>query len=167
LIEIILAFLVITGAAIFESAILSRLALIHGIADLYMLLIVAWTIQPYVKRPWIWWGVASLFSILTSATPFGVLPLAYLVVFVFAFFLRQRFWRARFLTMLALSVIGTFIVHSFSVIILALQGTFFSISDVLNLVTLPSMLVNLILSIPIYALTREMVGWLYPEKIEV
>lgn len=167
MIEIILAFFLVTGAAIFESAILSRIALIHGIADLYMLLIIAWTIQPYVKQPWAWWLIASIYSSLTSATRFGILPLAYLVIFAIALFLRQRFWRARFLTMLALSVFGTFIVHFFSVVTIALQGTFFPIMDAINLITLPSMLINLIIAVPIYAITREIVGWLYPEKIEV
>ncbi len=155
------------GAAILQTAVISRLPLLIGTADLGMLVIVAWTIQPFVKRAWIWVILGGLFSMLSSSMTTGVIPLAYLLIYGMAIFLRQRFWKARLLTMLALSVVGTVIVHSMSVAAIAFSGTFLSISDVINLVTLPSILLNLVFALPVYAFAREIVRWLYPEKIEV
>jgi hypothetical protein len=37
----------------------------------------------------------------------------------------------------------------------------------LNIVTLPSILMNLLFAIPVYALVSELADWLYPEEIEV
>ena len=167
MLEFIVGFFLIGFAGILQSAVLSRLPLINGMADLLMLLIVGWSIQPYVKYPWIWVFIASFVSTLISSMTIGVTPLSYGLVFIFALFLRQRFWKARLLTMVALSLIGTILVHVVSFIAIVFQGNLFSLSDAFYLVTLPSMLLNLVFAIPVYAITREFVKWIYPEKIEV
>ena len=154
-------------AGILQSAVLSRLPLINGMADILMLLIVGWTIQPYVKYPWMWVFIASLVSTIISAMTIGITPLAYGFVFVTALFLRQRFWKARLLTMIALSLFGTILVHAFSFFTIIFQGNLFSFPEAFYLITLPSMLLNLVFAVPVYAITRELVKWIYPEKIEV
>ncbi len=167
MIETILGVVVLGAAAILQSAIISRLPLINGLADLEMLLLIAWVIQPHVRSAWIWVCLASFYVSLLSALTLGALPVAYLLIFLLSLIMRQRFWKARFLTMLALALLGTLIVQAISVFAIALQGTFFSLPTVFNLVTLPSMLLNIILAVPVYAFIRDLVNWLYPEKIEV
>jgi hypothetical protein len=50
---------------------------------------------------------------------------------------------------------------------LRLSGSPIPVVEALNLVTLPSILLNLLFAVLIYALASELAGWLYREEIEV
>lgn len=165
--KVLIALLLFAGLVIAQSSIVSSMMLLHGTADLVMLAMVAWALQERVQNAWLWWIVGGLFASLVSALPFGVLLGAYALVTGLALILRRRVWKAPVLAMLAATFAGTMIVHVVSYLARLLSGANIPLLAAFELITLPSMLLNLLLAVPAYALARDLANWLYPKEIEV
>jgi hypothetical protein len=69
--------------------------------------------------------------------------------------------------MLIATFFGTLIVHLVQIVALRVLGTSLPFWESLNLVTLPSVLLNLLLAIPFYAIFSDLARLLYPEPLEV
>ncbi|MEN6299965.1 MAG: hypothetical protein ABFD51_08695, partial [Anaerolineaceae bacterium] len=59
------------------------------------------------------------------------------------------------------------VMHGFSLTAIKLSGNPIPVMDAIGLITLPSILLNLIFAIPIFAIFNDLANWLYPEEIEV
>ena len=70
------------------------------------------------------------------------------------------------LTMLLVTFLGTFIMHGLYLGTLMLQGLSINWREDLNLFTLPSLLLNILLAIPIYAIMTNLAEWIYPVELE-
>jgi hypothetical protein len=64
--------------------------------------------------------------------------------------------------MFLVSFIGTILINVSSIITLRLLGVPLPTADAFGLITLPSVLLNLLLAIPVYAVMRDLAGWVYP-----
>lgn len=159
--------LTLAGALILQSAVMSRMPLLNGIADLVMLVLISWCLQKSVRYAWGLGAVAALFGAIGSGLPMGAAPLAYLLVTLITILARKRFGEIRLLLILALAIFGTLVVHLVSVAAISLTGTLLPLDQALNLVTLPSILLNLLAAIPVYAVIRDVAGFIYPQEIEV
>ncbi len=84
---------------ILQSAIVSRIALIQGTADLVLLALVAWAVQERVRTAWQWSIVGSLLVSVVSAVPLLAILAGYLLTTLIAVLLRQRIWGVRILGM--------------------------------------------------------------------
>jgi rod shape-determining protein MreD len=153
--------------AILQSSLVSRLPLLQGIPDLIMLAIIAWSLQKRVQTAWQWSIIGGLVVGVYSAVPFGVYLVGYGLTTGVALVLRRRVWQVPILAMFLVTFLGTLITQSITLLALRLSGSTIPLWDALNLVTLPSILLNLLFAIPIYAVINELAGWLYPEEIEV
>ena len=151
----------------FQTAVVSRIHLLQGTADLVMLVLSAWALQERVSSAWQWCIIAVLFLSLATALPLPALAVAYLGVTGIALIVRRHIWQLPFLAMLITTFAGTVIVQVVSVFTLWLEGTSLPITEALNLVLLPSLLLNLLLAIPIYAVLGDLANWLHPKEIEV
>lgn len=152
---------------ILQSAVISRIALLHGTADLLLLVVIAWALQKRVETAWHWSLIAGLMFSFVSALPVGVALLGYLLVTGMTLLLRQRVWQVPILAMLVATFLGTLLTQGLALAALRLTGDPLPILQAFNLITLPSILLNLILAIPAYALLGDLAGWLYPEELEV
>jgi rod shape-determining protein MreD len=152
--------------AILQSTIVSRVQLINGTADLFLLFIVAWTLQDRVESAWQWCIIGGIFASLYTALPFGSLLIAYLIATGIARIMKRRIWKAPYLAMLAATFIGTLIVQLVSLSARLVMGINIPITSTLNIIFLPGLLLNLILAIPIYSIMHDVAGWLYPEELE-
>jgi rod shape-determining protein MreD len=153
--------------AIIQSTIVSTMPLLNGTADLILLFIVAWALQDRVDTAWQWGLIGGIYASLYSALPFGSFILAYLICMSIARLLKSRIWKAPFLAMLAATFICTLAVQLFSLGARLITGVNIPLISVLNLILLPSLLLNLILAIPVYSIMHDMANWLYPEELEV
>lgn len=153
--------------AILQSSLVSRLPLLQGIPDLIMLALIAWSLQKRVQTAWQWSIIGGLVVGVYSAVPFGVYLVGYGLTTGVALVLRRRVWQVPILAMFLVTFLGTLITQSITLLALRLSGSTIPLWDALNLVTLPSILLNLLFAIPIYAVINELAGWLYPEEIEV
>jgi rod shape-determining protein MreD len=152
---------------ILQSAVISRIALLHGTADLLLLVVIAWALQKRVETAWHWSVIAGLLISFVSALPIGVAMLGYLLVTGMTLLLRQRVWQVPILAMLVATFLGTLVTQGLALAALILTGDPLPILQAFNLITLPSILLNLLLAIPAYALLGDLAGWLYPEELEV
>ncbi len=160
----IVAFPLLGLAIILQSSIVSQMRLISGYADLPLLMLAAWALQERVKSAWHWASVACLMIGFVSGMPWPVVVVGYLGVIFLAQILQKRVWQAPMLAMFSVTFIGTLFIHTLSFVVLRVLGTPLPIADVANLITLPSLLLNMLFSIPIYAMMRDLSQWVYPQE---
>lgn len=153
--------------AIFQSAVVSRLPLLHGTADLLLMVVIAWALQERVRTAWQWALIAGLIIGYISALSIVIPVIGYLVVTGLALLLRQRIWQVPILAMLAVTFVGTLFINVITALFLSIMGTPLPLLDTLNLIILPGVILNLLLAIPIYALVKDLSEWLYPEEIKI
>lgn len=158
---------IFTFLLIIQTAVISRIELLHGTADLVLLAVIAWALQKRVQTAWHWGIIAGLFASLISGLPIGIPLAGYLLVVGIALLLRQRVWQVPILAMFITTFLGTLLTQLINLVALRFFGTSLPWLEVLNQITLPSVLLNLLLAIPFYALLGDLANWLYPEELEV
>jgi hypothetical protein len=147
---------------ILQSAVISRVYLLSGIADLPLVMLAAWALQDGVDSAWHWAIATGLLVGFVSGLSW-VVPLAgYIAVVVLAYLFQRRVWQAPLLAMFSITFIGTIIVSLLSLGVLRFSGVDLAISEVLGLVMLPGVLLNMLLAIPVYAVMRDLARWVYP-----
>jgi rod shape-determining protein MreD len=153
---------VILLTVILQSAVISRVYLLSGSADLPLVMLAAWALQDGVDSAWHWAIATGLLIGFISGIPW-VVPLAgYVAVVVIAYLFQRRVWQAPLLAMFTITFLGTIIVSLLSIAVLRFSGVELPISDVLGLVMLPGVLLNMLLAIPVYAVMRDLARWVYP-----
>lgn len=158
----LIAFPLLLLAIILQSAIISQIKLISGYADLVLIVLAAWALQKHVKSAWHWAIVACVFTGFVSNMPWLVLVLGYFAVVYMAQALQKRVWQAPLLAMFSVTFAGTLVMHLISFVALRLSGTPLSFGDVVGLITLPSLLLNMLFAIPVYTFIRDLARWVYP-----
>jgi len=158
----LVAFPLLGLAVILQSSIISQVRLLSGYADLLLLILAAWALQERVKSAWHWAVVACAMVGISSGMPWLVVAIGYLGVIFLAQILQRRVWQAPLLAMFSVIFIGTLFVHVLSFIALQVLGVPLLLADVANLITLPSLLLNMLFSIPVYAMMRDLAHWVYP-----
>lgn len=158
----LLAIPVILLAVVLQSSIVSRIPLLSGNADLPLVILAAWALQEGVETAWHWAVSAGLMIGFVSGIPMFVPLAAYLLVVIMARLLQRRVWQAPLLAMFGITFIGTLFLHIFSFGALRLNGAALPIVNTLGLLTLPSILLNMLLAIPVYAIMRDLAHWMYP-----
>ena len=153
---------VIFLAVILQSAVISRVYLLSGIADLPLVMLAAWALQDGVDSAWQWAIATGLLVGFISGIAWFVPVLGYIAVVVMAYLFQRRVWQAPLLVMFSITFIGTIIVSLLSVAVLRLSDVILPLSEVLGLVVLPGVLLNLLLAIPAYAVMRDLARWVYP-----
>ena len=152
---------------ILQTVVASRVTLIHGTTDLVMIAVIAWSLQKRVRTAW-QWGIIGGFMIgIVSALPFVVPLISYLIVIFLAQILRQRVWHVPIFAMFVTTFLGTLISQAIAVISLRFLGTALPLREVVLLITLPSLILNLLLAAPAYFLFGDLAKWVYPEELQV
>ena len=163
----LLAIPILGSLLVLQSVIFSRITLLQGTTDLVLLAILSWSLQNRVQTAWHWCIIGGLLVSIASALPFWAVLGGYLLAVWLALMLRQRVWQVPLLAMFIATFLGTVIVHTITFVVLRLTGTALPWLGSINLITLPIVLLNLLLAIPIYALLGDLAKVLYPEELEV
>lgn len=153
---------VILLTVILQSAVISRVYLLSGIGDLPLVMVAAWALQEEVDSAWQWAAATGLLVGFISGIPWMVPVAGYLVIVGLARIFQRRVWQAPLLAMFSITFLGTIFVSLLSLVVLRFAGVPLPISDVLGLLTLPSVLLNMLLAIPIFAVMRDLAKWVYP-----
>ena len=167
MLAILIALPVLGGLLILQTAVISRIPLLQGTADIVLLALVAWALQKPVTIGLHWGIIGGLLVSVVSGLPFGVTLVGYLLAVGLALLLRQRVWQVPLLAMVVTTFTGTLVVHMVALIALRVIGTPLPLWQSLSLVTLPSILLNLLLAIPVYAVIGDLAKWVYPEQLEM
>lgn len=152
---------VILLAVILQSSIVSRITLLTGAADLPLVMLAAWAMQDDVETAWHWAIATGVLVGFVSGLSW-VVPLAsYILVIVLAQVLQRRVWQAPLLAMFSVTFLGTIGLSVFSLVVLRFSGISLAIADAFGLVTLPGILLNMLLAIPVFAVMRDLARWVY------
>jgi rod shape-determining protein MreD len=152
---------------ILQTTIFSQARLLSGTADLILLFLAAWSLQESVKNVWVWTVIAGLLISLVSAMPFYAPLLGYLGVVGISKGLQRRVWRSPLLAMIIVVLLGTIFQQTLYAILLQVTGAPISWVQSLDSVILPSMILNLIFSLPMFAITNDLSGRISPQEVEV
>lgn len=152
---------------ILQTSVVSRIPLLLGTADLALLAIIAWALQKRVTTAWQWSLIGGMMFSLASALPLGVPLLGYGLSTGLALLLRRRVWQVPILAMFLTTFLCTLITQGIALIALLVVGDPIAVGEAFNLIILPSVIINLLLAVPIYALISDLAKWLYPEELEV
>jgi rod shape-determining protein MreD len=152
---------------ILQTTIFTQARLISGTADLILLFLAAWSLQESVKNVWVWTVIAGLLISLVSAMPFYAPLLGYLGVVGISKGLQRRVWRSPLLAMIIVVLLGTIFQQTLYAILLQVTGAPISWVQSLDSVILPSMILNLIFSLPMFAIANDLSGRISPQEVEV
>jgi hypothetical protein len=147
---------------IVQSAIVPAFSLLAGYADLPLVLLAAWALQEGVTTSLQWAFLGSLMISLVSHLPWFVYLSGYIGIVALARVLQGRVWQVPLLAMFTVTFLGTLLMHILSFAYLRLIGGSISISDSLGLVTLPTMLLNLLVAMPLFGMMRDLAHWIFP-----
>lgn len=163
LMRMLVLFPVVIFLVILQLAVVSRIGLLAGHADLLLVFLALWGLQ---ERTDVWpWAVAvGLLVGFVSGLPWPLLLAGYLLVAGLTWLLRRRIWEAPLLGVFTVIFIGTLLMHGMTFIVLKLSGTPQGFTETLEQITLPSLLLNLLLAIPLYALVRDLASWVHPAE---
>jgi rod shape-determining protein MreD len=163
----LLAFPLLAILVVFQSAIVSQVNLLHGSADLILLVLLAWALQPKVNNAIVWAVMGGLLLNIVTALPIGIPLIGYLLATGIALSLRNRVWQVPFLAMLVATILGTLITLGFSWSVLTLSGISLPLSISFFQVLLPSTLLNLLFALPAYVVMSDLASWLFPRELEI
>lgn len=163
----LIAIPILGSLLVIQSAVLSRFPLLHGAADLVLVAVIAWALQKRVQTAWQWGIIGGLLVGMASALPFWACLAIYLLAAAVALALRKRVWQAPILAMFIATFVITLLSHLISVATLRINGTILPLTQTLNLISLPTVILNLIFAIPAFYLLADLAKWLYPEELEV
>ena len=149
-------------AVIVQSSIVGLFPLLGGTADVVLVLLTAWALQQAVSTGFHWAFLASVFMSLVSSLPWFVYFAAYGGLVLLAMLLQQRVWQVPMLAMFIVTFLGTALLHSLTLLYLYLSGSVIAVSDVLGVITLPSVLLNMLIAIPLYGMMRDLASWVFP-----
>ncbi len=149
-------------AVVLQSAVMPALSLLSGTADILLVLLAAWALQEGVTTSFQWALLGSLMISVLSHLPWFIYLAGYGGVVLLARALQKRVWQVPLLAMFSVTFLGTVLMHFMSYAYLQLLGGSVSISDALGLVTLPSVLLNLLIAIPLFGLMRDLSRWVFP-----
>ncbi len=149
-------------AVILQSAVISRIYLLSGMADLPLVMLAAWALQDEVDSAWHWAVAMGLMVGFVSGIPWYVPVMSYVIIVAMAQLLQRRVWQAPLLAMFSVTFLGTIVLSLLSYAVLRLSGVNMALEDVLGLLVLPSVLLNMLLAIPVYAVMRDLSRWVYP-----
>lgn len=152
---------------ILQYGIVSRTPLLAGTADLILLFVAAWSLHQNSRYFWVILALFGMIISVFSATPLFLPLITYMVIYLAANSLKVRIWQSPLLSMFLLTFAGTLFQHALYLVGLFSQGVSFSWTEAFSNITLPSVLLNMLLAIPVHALVQEVCRNLYPVGLEV
>lgn len=158
----LIAIPVIILAVVLQSAVISRLTLLSGFGDLPLVMLAAWALQDDVDSAWHWAIATGVLVGFVSGINWLVFVIGYIGVVALAKILQTRVWQAPLLVMFSVAFLGTIFLNLIMYVALQLSGISISFQDAFGLLTLPGILLNLFLALPVYAVMRDLAHWAYP-----
>ena len=152
---------------ILQMTIFSQSPLLSGTTDLILLFLAAWSLQPQVKNSWIWTLISGVLISIISAMPFYTPLIAYIGIVGISKLIQSKVWKTPIFAMFIVTFIGTVFQHVIYVVALQIIGAQISWGESIDRVILPSVLLNLIFALPIYAMVNDLAGRAYPLEEEL
>ena len=154
-------------AAVLQATLLPQFRLFGGTIDLVLLLTLNWTLVGESRGGPIWALMGGLCLDLLSGGPLGANALGLVLVAYLASLSEGRFWSSHVLLPLASVLLGTVVYHLVYLLTLAATGHSVSWGLSLSQVTLPTVLLNTLVMLPVYHLVRWLHSVLHPAAVKI
>ena len=141
--------------------------MLYGAADLVMLVLLAWILQADETTHWRWGILAGLLVGVSSALPFWLPVIGYLLLVALVTLAQRQVWQVPIWMLLISTFIGSFLIYGVEFSYLLITGVSLDLIDVINIVILPSLILNMILVLPVYGLVGELAKLVYPQEVDV
>lgn len=160
---IIWAISVLSAAIILQTTIFNRITLIQGTVDIVLLSYLAWVLRKEAPGIWYWGIVAGLAVGFSSELPVWLPVLSYLAITASIERLKSRIWQVPVFSLFVLTVVATIWLLALQWAFLTLSGWPIRLSEAFNLVVVPSVVLNLLATFPVYTFIGELFRFIYPE----
>lgn len=157
----LIAFPLLVLIVIIQTTVATRITLLAGHADLMLIVLSAWALKAEPTNAWLWAISGSAMISFVSEMPWLVFLTGYSFVVLVAQALRQRVWQAPFLAMLGVVLVGSLMMDTFALLVLNLLGRSLPFSESFGLIILPNVLLNLLFTIPVYIIIRDLAKWVH------
>lgn len=151
-------------SVILQSTIISQFSILSGTADLILLIVIAWSMNTKDGGGIVWAIFAGvLVSLISSLSP--IVPIAgYVLSAIATRAIASRTWQVPLIASFFSTIIATVILHSASIMVLWVNSDFVvDILQMVQIISIPSLFINLILIIPVNSVVRDIAHWVYPE----
>lgn len=146
---------------VLQTTVANEITLINGVADLILVWLAAWGLTSKDGSGYLLAFFAGGLASYVSALPWYVFPLAYLSVIFLARFVFNQLWQSPLLSMFAITLVASILLYFFTLIGLRINGTEYSWQVSLTNVIIPSVFLNLLLAMPMFAIVKDLSGWIF------
>ena len=161
----LIAFLSLLLAIILQMTVVTRVNMLHGAADLVLLVLLAWIIHEQTDTHWRWGILAGILVGLATALPFWIPLIEYIAIVGFVSMIQARLWQAPLLILFTAAFTGTFLINGLDFLYLWITGTPLVFEEVFNLVLLPSLILNVVFALPVFGLMGEIAKQVFPVEV--
>lgn len=148
-----------------QTTIFSQITLLSGSIDLVLIWLSAWTIQGRVKSSWFWMILAGISAAFVTAMPWIVIILSYAGTTFLSRQIIKRVWQSPLLMMFVVTIFGSILLYSLSYFAMTINGANIPWKTALINVVIPSILLNVLFAIPVYAIAKDTAQWVYPSEV--
>ena len=134
--------------------------------DVVLVAVIAWALNNRVKTGWLWGIMAGVAVGFVSALPFVAVLACYIAITGFARYLQRRVWQAPLLAMFMTTLLGTLMMAGIAILNLSFDSGGFSLQMAFSQIVLPTVLMNLMISLPIHFIFIDFADWVYPLEEE-
>ncbi|MEK6222615.1 MAG: hypothetical protein N2D54_10265 [Chloroflexota bacterium] len=163
----LIAFFLFTFALLLQTTLVSQFNLLHGSADLVLLLLLSFVLQRKEQTYWPWAIVAGALVGATTSVPILVIITEYLLVIFVLQLIQAYVWQVPLVVLFVSTFLGTLITNSGDYVYLIFLRVPLPLAESFSLVVLPSIILNIILILPVYSIVGEITKRLYPTKLEI
>ncbi len=146
---------------ILQTTVAREITLFFGSVDLILVWLAAWGLTSRDNSGYLLALFSGAMVALVSAIPWYVYMVAYFSVIILARYVFRRLWQSPLLSMFAITMVSSILLYVLTITGLRLDGIVYSLQKTLNSVIIPSIFLNLFLSIPIYAIVKDFSRWIY------
>jgi hypothetical protein len=149
--------------SVLQTAVVSRIKLVNGSADLILIAVAIWGVLQTGSNVWIWAIIGGLFITISSAMPPFLPVIPYVIIGLLARGLHRRVWQVPLVASILMVLIGTIIKHIFDILVLQFIGIDINFLIGMRSVTIPSVFLNFLFTIPMYVLIFDISKWIEPQ----
>ncbi len=164
--SILISFPIVILLMVLQTTFIREITLLNGSADLCLILIAAWALQSKDNSAWFWAVLAAALYGFISAVPWYVFVITYLLVVVMARFIRGKLWQSPLMSMFIITIVGSILLYVLSLIGLRFEGVSYPMQSTLVRVIIPSIFLNLVFAIPMYAIMKDTAVWVFKGEVE-
>lgn len=161
----ILAFPILFVLIILQTTLVTQMTLLNGCADLILLWLAAWALQKQVKSAWFWAILAGISISYISAIPWYIPLISYAAVTLLARMINKQLWQSPLLMMFLVTILGSLLMNGLTYVVLTITGVSIPLKEGLVETIIPSVLINMLFALPMYAIVKDTAQWVYPVEV--